>query len=85
MLICTPKAITLHGTTLFEPLTAEMCRAVWAVGLSKKKRKRNPETLENTVTLDPFHDPPFNAITTKMILDSHMEDIINQNNFGVNQ
>ena len=80
----TTKAITLHGTTLFEPLTTEMCRAVRAVGLLKKKRKKNPETPENAVTLDPYHDPPFNANTTKMIRGGRMVDISKLTNFGVN-
>ena len=52
-----PKAITLHGTTLLEPLTTKIGQAVWAVGSLKKKRKKNLETLENAVTLDPCHDP----------------------------
>ena len=82
--MCTPKAITLHGTTLFRLLTTEMHWAVWAVGLSIEEHKKNPEALENALTLDPCHDPRFNAITTKMILDGPMEDITNLNNFGVN-
>ena len=82
--MCTPKAITLHATTLFEPLTTKIGRAVWAVGSLKKKRKKTLETLENAVTLDPCHDPLFNSYTTKMIRDGHMVDVSNLTNFGVN-
>ena len=64
----------------------EMCQAVRAVGLSMNKRKKNLETLENAVTLDPCHDhdPPFNSNTTKMIRYGHMVDVSNLTNFGVN-
>ena len=83
--MCIPKAITLHGTTLFEPLTTKIGQAVWAVGSLKKKRKKNNlETLENAVTLDPCHDPSFNSNTTKMIRDGHTVDVSNPTNFGVN-
>jgi hypothetical protein len=85
--MCTPKGPTLHGTTLFEPLTTKIGRAVWAVGSLKKKRKKkkkNLETPENAVTFDPCHDPPFNANTTKMVGDGHILDVSNPTNFGVN-
>ena len=61
--------------------------AVWAVGSlmkKRKKKKKNLETPENAVTLAPCHDPPFNAITTKLIQDGHMVDATNLNNFGAN-
>ena len=84
MWFCTLKAITFHGTTLFEPLMTKMWCAVWAVGSLMKKRKKNPETLENAWTLNPYHDPPFNANTTKMIWGGHMVDVSNPTNFDVN-
>jgi hypothetical protein len=36
----TSKATTWHRNTLFKPLTTEICRAVWVVGSSKKRRKK---------------------------------------------
>ena len=33
--------------------------------------------MENAVTLDPCHDPPSDANTTKMIWEGHMVDISN--------
>ena len=61
-----------------------MCQAVRAVGLSMEKYKKNLETPENAVILDPCHDPPFNANTTKMIWEDYMVDLSNPTNFGVN-
>ena len=40
--------------------------------------------MENAVTLDPCHDPPSDANTTKMIRDGHMVDVSNPTNFGGN-